>query len=271
LSCFTGIPLRSNTELYFRNLDGNAKVHRSVPVGPGVISTRAKLINVARQGSVTLVSFDVRMSLDGQPLLDMKTGFGFFTRDDLARQAGLAPTPADLALFSAPGNFQQDLSTLPARYFGESLRLATDKLLMIDRITGLWRESNDTFKGRIRGSREVRPSDWYFKAHFYQDPVQPGSLGLEALIETLQFYAIHCGIGSEFERPRFETMPDSVWRYRGQVTPLNHRIETEVRVLDVEKLPGSYVLKAEGWLWVDGVRIYHMPQFGLIVSEKLVR
>jgi 3-hydroxymyristoyl/3-hydroxydecanoyl-(acyl carrier protein) dehydratase len=142
---------------------------------------------------------------------------------------------------------------------------------MIDRITGLWREDETSFKGRVRGSREVQSTDWYFKAHFYQDPVQPGSLGLEALIQTLQFYTIHCGIGSEFKQPQFETMPASVWRYRGQVIPLNRRIETEVRILDIERSAGHYLVKAEGWLWVDGVRIYHMPQFGVIVSERLVR
>ena len=140
------------------------------------------------------------------------------------------------------------------------MRLATGKLLMIDRITGVW-------PGRIRASRQVRPTDWYFQAHFYQDPVQPGSLGLEALIQTLQCYAIHHGIGSEFKQPRFESVPDAVWKYRGQVTPLNQRIETEVLVKNVEQAGGKYVLHAEGWLWVDGVRIYQMPRFGLIVSE----
>jgi acyl transferase domain-containing protein/3-hydroxymyristoyl/3-hydroxydecanoyl-(acyl carrier protein) dehydratase len=267
LSCFTGIPLRSKAELYFRNLDGTARIRQAVPARAGTLTTRAKLTNVARQGTVTLVSFDVQMSLGAEALLEMKTGFGFFTRDDLARQAGLPPSAAELATFSEPCEFSVDLAALPAKYFDGPLRLATGKLLMIDQITGLWRDPDGSSRGRIRGSREVRPTDWYFQAHFYQDPVQPGSLGLEALIETLQLYAIHCGIGGEFQHPRFETSLDSVWKYRGQVTPLNRRIETEVRIVDVKHLNGGYLLKAEGWLWVDGVRIYQMPQFGLSVYD----
>ena len=262
LSCFTGIPLRSKAELYFRNLDGSARIHRAVAARRGVITTRATLASVARQGTVTLVSFDVQMLLDSQPLLDMKTGFGFFTKDDLARQVGLPPAAGELAQFLEPSDFQMDLSAVAQK----PPRIATGKLLMIDRITGLWLEP-DSLRGRIRASREVRPADWYFKAHFYQDPVQPGSLGLEALIETLQFYAIHRGIGSEFEQPRFETAPYSVWKYRGQVTPLNRRIETEVRVTGIEKIDGKYALKAVGSLWADGVRIYQMPEFGLVISE----
>ena len=209
LSCFTGIPLRSAEELYFRNLDGSVHIHRPVPAGPGVITTRAKLINVARQGSVTLVSFDVRMFLDGQPLLDMKTGFGFFTSRDLAGQTGIPPAPAELEAFSETSVLDLDLSSLPEKYFAGPLRLATGKLLMIDRITGVW-------PSRIRASRQVRPTDWYFQAHFYQDPVQPGSLGLEALIQTLQCYAIHHGIGSEFQGNRaLKACLMRFWKYRG--------------------------------------------------------
>jgi 3-hydroxymyristoyl/3-hydroxydecanoyl-(acyl carrier protein) dehydratase len=138
---------------------------------------------------------------------------------------------------------------------------------MIDRITGLWPDPDGSLRGRIRASREVRPIDWYFKAHFYQDPVQPGSLGLEAMIQTLQFYAIHRGIGGEFKQPCFETAPHATWKYRGQVTPLNRAIETEVRVTGVDRVAGKYVIHAVGWLWADGVRIYQMPQLELVVSE----
>jgi acyl transferase domain-containing protein/3-hydroxymyristoyl/3-hydroxydecanoyl-(acyl carrier protein) dehydratase len=260
LSCFIGVPLRSSPALYFRNLDGSLKRHRAVPSGPGTITSRVKLLSVARQGTVTLVSFDVQMWFAGELLLAMKTGFGFFTREDLAKQAGLLPNPEERASFSQVSEFQTDLSALPARYFRGRLRLPAGKLLMIDRITGIWRNS-------IRGSREVRPSDWYFKAHFYQDPVQPGSLGLEGLIQTLQFYAIHHGIGSEFDQPRFQTAVDSVWKYRGQVTPVNRQIETEVKEIAVERLPGRYILHSQGYLWVDGARIYHMPELGLIVAD----
>jgi len=258
LSCFTGIPLRSNAELYFRNLDGSAKIHRTVRAHAGTITSRAKLVNIARQGTVTLVSFEVQMFLDSEPLIEMKTGFGFFTKDDLARQTGLPPTAEELASFLEPSDFAGNVA---------SSRVASGKLLMIDRITGLWPDPDGSWRGRIRAIREVRPTDWYFKAHFYQDPVQPGSLGLEALIQTLQFYAIHRGIGGEFKQPCFETAPHTIWKYRGQVTPLNRRIETEVRVTGVERIADGYFIQAEGWLWADGVRIYQMPQFGLVVSE----
>ena len=161
LSCFTGIPLRSKEELYFRNLDGSARIHRGVPASGGVITTRARLINIARQGTVTLVSFDVHMLLDGQPLVDMKTGFGFFTREDLAGQTGLPATPEELAWFSKTSEFEMDAA---------SPRISSGKLLMIDRITGLWPDADGSLGGRIRASRAVDPTDWYFGRIFIRTP-----------------------------------------------------------------------------------------------------
>ena len=35
----------------------------------------------------------------------------------------------------------------------------------------------------MQGGMAVDPSAWFFKAHFYQDPVIPGSLGLESLLQ----------------------------------------------------------------------------------------
>ena len=34
--------------------------------------------------------------------------------------------------------------------------------------------------GRVRAEKTVDPSEWFFKAHFFQDPVQPGTLGLDS-------------------------------------------------------------------------------------------
>ena len=45
--------------------------------------------------------------------------------------------------------------------------------------------------------KDVLATDWFFKAHFFQDPVQPGSLGLEAMISLLQFHLIESGDGAD--------------------------------------------------------------------------
>jgi acyl transferase domain-containing protein/3-hydroxymyristoyl/3-hydroxydecanoyl-(acyl carrier protein) dehydratase len=264
LSCFTGVPLSSASEVFFRNLDGAAKIHREVPAEPAVISTKARLKNLSRFGAITLVTLDVAMTWNGEPLLDMTTSFGFFSKADLEGQVGLPPTAEEAARFAQASEFYCDLRPEPARYFEAPLRIANGSLRMIDEITGLWPDA-EGLTGRVRARKNLSPNDWFFKAHFFGDPVQPGSLGLEAILQTLQFYVIERGIGSGVASPRFELLSDSTWKYRGQAVPRNQRVEVEVRILEVTN---DLQIHAEGWLWVDGLRVYHMPKFGLRILQS---
>ena len=61
-------------------------------------------------------------------------------------------------------------------------------LSLLDRIVGFWPRAR-----RLRAEKDVDPGDWYFRAHFFQDPVQPGSLGLEAMLQLIRCYLIHTG------------------------------------------------------------------------------
>lgn len=259
LSCYSGIPLRSKPELYFRNLDGNAVIHAPVPEGPGVLRTRAVLSNISRSGPVTLTSFDVTITLNGNPVLEMKTGFGFFRKEDLAHQAGLPPAATEMAAANTPSNVSIDLLDRPARFFAGPLRLPQSDLLMIDRITGLWPD-------RIRAEKTVRPSDWSFKAHFYGDPVQPGSLGVEAILQTAHCLAIEMDLAREMPNARIECVGPIVWKYRGQVFPANRQIQADVSLLSVRRDASQTELDCEGWLWTDGSRIYHVARFTLRIS-----
>ena len=72
-------------------------------------------------------------------------------------------------------------------------------------------------QGYAYGHKVINPRDWFFKAHFHQDPVMPGSLGVEAMLQALQAYALQSGLGREFRSPRFAHALDhnTVWKYRG--------------------------------------------------------
>ena len=140
---------------------------------------------------------------------------------------------------------------------------------MVDEFTGFWPDEGDAGLGRIRAYQELHPDSWYFKAHFYEDPVQPGSLGLEALVQTSRALMHLKGWLDGIENPVWEHpivgMPLE-WRYRGQVVPLNHEVITEVEALEVEIVEGeSVTLQIYGTQWVDGLRIYEVPAFAIRV------
>ena len=61
---------------------------------------------------------------------------------------------------------------------------------MIDRIEMFVADGGPRGLGYIRGSKDVDPDEWFFAAHFYQDPVMPGSLGLESFLQLAKFVAV---------------------------------------------------------------------------------
>jgi acyl transferase domain-containing protein/3-hydroxymyristoyl/3-hydroxydecanoyl-(acyl carrier protein) dehydratase len=260
LACFLGFASRTGEDLYLRNLDGSGAVDVEVPPGAGTLRTRVTLTSFSTFGGIVLVSFDTACRLGDGPVCRLATSFGLFTGDALAKQAGLPTTPAERAVLEAPCAFRADLTQRPARYFGGPLRLANGPLLMIDRVTGYWPDGGTAGLGRLRSEQSVDPSAWYFKAHFYQDPVQPGSLGIEAMLQLLQFYVLERNLHEGISHPLFEPIASGRpigWKYRGQVVPGNGRVRIELEVVEVGRDEHGVVVVADAWLWVDELRIYH--------------
>lgn len=136
------------------------------------------------------------------------------------------------------------------------------KLRMIDRVELFVADGGPERLGFIRGSKIVDPNEWFFKAHFYQDPVCPGSLGLESFLQLLKVVAMKHWRGDAASL--FETMAldeKQCWNYRGQIIPSNNKVTVEavVTLIDDEKR----LLKANGFLSVDGKVIYQMTDFSV--------
>ncbi|WP_405868549.1 beta-ketoacyl synthase N-terminal-like domain-containing protein [Streptomyces sp. NBC_00005] len=254
LATYVGCALTSDRDLLFRNLDGTATV--SGPVGPdtATVRTRSALREISRVGDMVIVSFEVDCLADGLPVFHATTVFGFFPPEAFADQAGLPPTDAEAARLAEPCG---RTAVLPP---------AGPMLLMLDRVTGYWPDGGASGLGRLRAEKDVDPGEWFFKAHFFSDPVQPGSLGIEAMHRLLQTYLIETGATDGLRRPRFElttpTRPLS-WTYRGQVVPANQRVTVELEIRE----RGTDHAVAEAWLWVDGTRIYHVRDLAMRVVE----
>ncbi len=63
--------------------------------------------------------------------------------------------------------------------------LPANKLRLIDRI-GFARNPGEAHNGYILAERKNDPSDWYYANHFLGDPVMPGSLGVEAIVQAFR-------------------------------------------------------------------------------------
>ena len=228
--------------------------------------TRVELRDISRLGDMIIESFGATCTLLGGPsggevAFEMETVFGFFPPEALASQVGLPPSAQERARLSRPSEYRVDLRPCPPRYCAGSARLPGPMLLMLDRVTGYWPEAGQAGLGRVRAEKNVDPGEWFFKAHFFQDPHMPGSLGVEALGQLLQWYLIERGAVADLADPRFEPVmtghPRS-WRCRGQARPTDGRLTIELEITGLGGDERGRYATADGWLWVDGLRIYHV-------------
>jgi acyl transferase domain-containing protein/3-hydroxymyristoyl/3-hydroxydecanoyl-(acyl carrier protein) dehydratase len=258
LAMFVGCAQSSETDLVFRNLDGTGTVHRDVDHRAGTLITTATLKSLSTAGGLIIVGFDVAVRAGDALVYSLDTVFGFFTADVMKNQVGLPTTASELAKWD-----ESNQALEPP--------IADGMLRMIDRVSGYWPDGGEQRLGRVRAEKHVDPGEWFFKAHFFQDPVQPGSLGLEALLQTLQAGMLLRGLDAGIARPVFEPIALGVpltWKYRGQVVPESGRVVTDLEFTEIRDEPLGRVAVASGSLWVDGKRIYEVRGLGVRVQSS---
>ena len=221
----------------------------------GTLTTRVKITRIASSGGMIIQSYDFEISDRQGPVYTGDTVFGFFSAESLAQQVGVReakpyqPTEAELA------RGEQFAYPVEAPFPESGLR-------MIDHIELFVADGGPQELGFIRGSKHVDPDEWFFKAHFYQDPVCPGSLGLESFLQLLKVLAVKRwggDAGSVFETVVLGEKHS--WNYRGQIIPSNDQVEVEAVVTAVDD--EQRLLKADGYLSVDGKVIYQMKDFSI--------
>ncbi len=257
LATFTGAALAASEDLVFRNLDGAATVFREVEPTVGTLRSRVEVTRYSAVGDVVILAFAVECWAGSDRVARFETSFGYFTSRAMEAQVGVAP---DRAFPATDGPSPRPTDWVPAQ----------GKLLRLGRVASCAPEGGAAGLGRIVVERPVTPGDWYFRAHFYEDPVQPGSIGVESLLQSLQRLLVEKGFVPEVGATRFEPIllgGEFDWKYRGQVTPRHRRATTEVEILELGKDERGVYAVAEGYLWADELAIYHLPRFGV----RLVR
>jgi acyl transferase domain-containing protein/3-hydroxymyristoyl/3-hydroxydecanoyl-(acyl carrier protein) dehydratase/1-acyl-sn-glycerol-3-phosphate acyltransferase len=268
LASYMGCALSSSDSLMFRNLDGTGTLHAELLPTAGPLRTKVKNTKLSKTPSMIIVGFDVECRVDDTLVYSMDTVFGFFPASAFENQAGLPTTAEQRALFDAPSERTWPLDgsrSTPGR-----ARMARPMLLMLDRVTLFEPDAGRAGLGRARAEKDVDPGEWFFKAHFFQDPVQPGSLGIEAMIQLLQWTMLELGMDAGMAAPRFEpiALGDALtWKYRGQVVPTNKRITTTLEITERGHDERGRFVRAVASLWVDGKRIYEASGLGMRIVD----
>ena len=273
LSAYLGTMLLApQSNLYFRNLDGDARILQKLDLRGQVVSAWAELTGHTLNEETVIQKFKFRLSVDGVPFFEGQSVFGFFPGDTMARQVGLDGGKESLPAFLQPGFVHSngkriDLNVNPFKELSH-LRCSTGRLALLDEAfidpTG-----GPAGKGYCFASRVIRADDWYFTNHFFQDPVMPGSLGVEAILETIRIFALSTGLGAGFASPCFELVDqlEFNWKYRGQILSSVEKMLLEVKIQRVEEHASELRIIADASLWADRIRIYEVKQAGIAISK----
>ncbi len=273
LAGYAGSALRSERDLKFRNLGGTAVLYRNILPEAATLTMRSRLTQVSESGGMIIENFDMQVLQENEMIYEGTTYFGFFSKEALAQQIGIRgakeqaylPSRDKLAI-SRSYLFQNDAPLSPDDPNMDSapaLAMPAKALRMIDSIEVYVPDGGPHALGFIRGVKIVDPAEWFFKAHFYQDPVCPGSLGIESFLQLIKFMALdrwrHLRDTHRFE---LVTEKPHQWVYRGQVIQSNRKVEVEAVVTEIRDEPVPTIF-ANGYLKVDGLFIYQMENFGL--------
>jgi 3-hydroxymyristoyl/3-hydroxydecanoyl-(acyl carrier protein) dehydratase len=215
------------------------------------------MTNVSKSGGMVIQHYEMRVTSRAGKVYEGTTYFGFFGKAALANQVGM---PQAQVPYLTP-----EQRTWPEFEIGELPREApfpAPQLRMVDLIDGYLPTGGRAGLGLIQGRIAVDPSFWFFKAHFYQDPVWPGSLGLESFLQLLKFAAWkRWGDPGPRGWQTVALTASHEWVYRGQVVPTDKEVLVVLEVSAADD--AARRLTADGFLTVDGRVIYQMSKFTL--------
>ncbi|HEX9018208.1 MAG TPA: beta-hydroxydecanoyl-ACP dehydratase [Anaerolineaceae bacterium] len=259
---------------YFRNLDGSARVEANVDVRGQTIITQARMLTSVASSGTVVQKFAFELSCQGQVIYAGESTFGYFSTESMANQVGLDGGRSVAPLIQAdPAVARQAVWVKPLQAAlpgarGPYYRPAQGRMNFVDEVAIA--EGGRYGKGYLYARRAINPQDWFYPFHFYQDPVMPGSLGVEAIIEAMRVYGLVKDLGSGLRSPRFGPAPGAApmtWRYRGQITQQHKQMELEVHLSAVDRRENNTVMLGDASLWVDGLRIYELKNVAVGILE----
>jgi 3-hydroxymyristoyl/3-hydroxydecanoyl-(acyl carrier protein) dehydratase len=260
LSAFLGTSLRfPDVDFFFRNLDGQVQLTAPVDVRGKTIQTRATLLETVFSGTTIIQHFSFELACEGLVFFKGRSSFGFFPNHSMD-QVGLdggKPGAPWLRDHPAPSG----LHSLPQT--GHSL--PDGKLRLIEQVA-MDKNGGANQAGYVYASRANSPNDWYYACHFYQDPVMPGSLGIEAIVQAMTALAQEPGNSRNLSMAIGQEM---TWKYRGQVLQKNQQMQVEVHLRKKQATDSTRFLSGDASLWADDIRIYEVHNLTLALQEPL--
>lgn len=257
-------------DFYFRNLDGSAKVVNSLDVRGKTLTTSAQMLTSVASGGTVIQKFAFSVSCSEVQIYQGESTFGYFSTETMANQVGLDGGKSSQPWIRSQGNSSVQVFDLRRWRTSAALHLPAGRFGLLENVS-ISPGGGKSGKGYIYARRPVNPQDWFYPFHFSGDPVMPGSLGVEAILEALKAYPLALQLCQGFPNPYFTLPaggPPSSWRYRGQVTPQHKMMELEIHLHRMDRAQAGLLLAGDANVWVDGLRIYEVKNLSVQIAQS---
>ncbi|MFN2285812.1 MAG: hypothetical protein ACK2UQ_15445, partial [Anaerolineae bacterium] len=225
-----------DTDFYFRNLDGSGTLHKTIDARGKTLTNHVELTASTAIRGIIMQKYTFAVACEGEVFYEGSASFGYFTPQALENQVGL--------------NGGQSVLQRPATGEMINLRAQVGQLRLLENAIFVT-DGGRYGRGYVYAEAPIDPLDWFFANHFYEDPVMPGSLGVEAMLQALQVYAQQRHISEATGALSGQT---TTWTYRGQVPPERGNVRLEVHISDV----AGTCITGDASLWWKDRRIYEV-------------
>lgn len=273
LSAYLGSALLLPVEVnLFRNLDGTISFSSNLDLRGKTITNHSRLLSSVSGAGMLIQKFAFELEVEGQVFLAGESSFGYFTQVVMEKQTGLDIGENQQSTSEDQGNLVDDHSVelhVPSSGDDPSNQHHLD---LLDKL--YFKEKGGRYNnGIISGEKQLNGNEWFYANHFYQDPVMPGSLGIEAIVQGMSAYVWHIQPENSLHKPVFEfSSKDAlIWKYRGQVIPANRGIHFEVHLKTRTESDLSIKLTGDADFWVDGVQIYSVNNLSITSKKESAR
>ncbi|MCJ7715490.1 MAG: PfaB family protein, partial [Anaerolineales bacterium] len=260
LSAYMGsIKNMSDLDLYFRNLDGEGILIEWPAVLGHTLTNRVELLSTSTLKNVVIQEYSFELSTRGSVFYQGKSSFGYFPLPMLLNQSGLDGNQRITPWMES--NLEKGSWV---KFSSPSISSQKPELPGMPEIKQSWvSPTGGNFqKGYIFTEQTVPSNSWFYDAHFYQDPVMPGSLGIETIAQAIIKSAPELRV-PENTPWRIKPGTRTAWKYRGQITRETSGIKIDFHIKDI--IPGDQGWKiiGDGNLWKEDIRIYQVTDLSL--------
>ncbi|SMF30773.1 beta-ketoacyl synthase N-terminal-like domain-containing protein [Pseudobacteriovorax antillogorgiicola] len=213
LSLIAGSPFQSGEDLYFRHLQGQVTYVASKISGCSELTIACRCRGIQKYPELILQDFEFDIRANDHTLLSGLCKVSLSTASQL----------------NSLGDFQNfQVPALSRRAPAEEFFYSGDETVcLIDHVEPLIPRGGAYENGRVKGYRRLSPDDWYFHAHYKDDPVFPTGLALQMAIHLAQHSAKKLWPTGCFA---FSDGCNLEWLSRGQVRPYHDELCLDLHI-----------------------------------------